>query len=75
MFEAILRSFPPSPKVAVLFEVKYRLRNQMSLYPNLLVSMSDSNPEGDGGGQSSSSDGVLVSCNGLEFSNCTFSFE
>lgn len=66
-FEAVLQSFPPAPKVAVPFEVKYRLTNRTALHQKLLVSMSDSNPEddaGDGGGHpssSSTSDGVLVS--------------
>jgi len=58
-FEAVLTSFPYSPRVAQPFEVKYSIVNKTCLQQKLTVAMSDSN--GTIQGPDHSANGVLVS--------------
>lgn len=56
-FETVLESLPPSPRVAIPFEMTYRISNKTGMHQKLSVLMSDQSSE-DG---NRNSEGVLVS--------------
>jgi hypothetical protein len=57
-FETVLESLPPSPRVAIPFEMSYRISNKTGMQQKLSILMSDQSDDRE---RSNVSEGVLVS--------------